>query len=262
MSLLCLGFVGKIAALPWCGRLAARSGAHRLLWIGGLGIIPVSAMWLASDSLAYLGLLQVLSGAVWAAFELAMFLLFFDAIPRRRRVTVLTWYNFGNAAAMAAGALLGAVLLECVGCGRIGYLGLFAVSSAARAASFALFPTAIRSRVQSGSVIATRMVAVRPGSGVVGRPIVPNVFGTICELHGGAGVPAQATQVLASSASRPASLGDRPSTHCQPGRRLIAGRIESGLQANAFGKAPHPVAALEPGRRRTAPSGRPAARVA
>jgi MFS family permease len=135
MVLIGIGFLGKVIALPMWGRVAHYAGARRLLWIGGTSIVPVAALWLAADWFAswqtsltihvgsltlvcplsavmvYLAAVQLASGIVWAAYELAMLLMFFEAIPRQDRASVLTFYNFGNAAALVVGGLIGAAIL-------------------------------------------------------------------------------------------------------------------------------------------------------
>ncbi len=105
--ILSLAFVGKMLALPLWGKLAQRCGAWRLLWIGGMGIAPLSSLWLLSQARPYLAGIQVLSGVMWAAHELAMLLLFVEAIPRQRRMQMLTLYNLGNATAMVCGGAVG-----------------------------------------------------------------------------------------------------------------------------------------------------------
>ncbi len=54
----------------------------------------------------WLFVVQVLSGIVWSAYELAFFLMFLDYIPQRRRADMLTIYNFAQAVAWCSGALL------------------------------------------------------------------------------------------------------------------------------------------------------------
>lgn len=130
--LLGLSFVGKVIALPFWGRVAQVAGAHRLLWIGGVSIVPVAGLWMVSRSLTFLAFLQIAGGATWAAYELAMLLMFFETIPRHERTSVLTLYNFGNAAAQVVGALLGALWLRAFGNEPIVYLWLFVLSSVAR----------------------------------------------------------------------------------------------------------------------------------
>jgi hypothetical protein len=126
---------GSVCRSPLWGRVA-HYGARRLLWIGGTSIVPVAALWLAADlfapysttlrvpvaswtcdcplsaEMAYLGVIQLVSGVAWAAYELAMLLMFFEAIPRQDRASVLTFYNFGNAAALVVGGLIGAAILQ------------------------------------------------------------------------------------------------------------------------------------------------------
>ncbi len=133
VSLLATSFVAKILMLPACGRFATRFGVRRLLWVGGIGIIPVSGLWLYAQTFAQLVVLQFVAGAVWAAYELAMFLMFFEAARRDERTSVLTIFNLANAVALALGALIGGGLLKYLGQSREAYLVLFAVSSFARA---------------------------------------------------------------------------------------------------------------------------------
>ncbi|MCY2965807.1 MAG: MFS transporter [Planctomycetota bacterium] len=133
VALLATSFVAKILALPACGRLAAVFGARRLLWIGGIGIMPVSGLWLYADNFWMLAGVQFLAGAVWAAYELAMFLLFFETVRREERTSILTMFNLANSVALVIGAIIGGCVLKTLGQCREAYLFLFAVSSFARA---------------------------------------------------------------------------------------------------------------------------------
>lgn len=133
-----ISLLAKIAAFGFWGRVARRCGPHRLLWIGGLGVIPLAGLWLVSQSFVYLTFLQLVSGACWAAYELAMFLLLFDTIAERHRVSVLTAYNFANSTATVAGSLLGGLLLVLLGQTYTAYLAVFGISSLLRAGTVAL----------------------------------------------------------------------------------------------------------------------------
>jgi MFS family permease len=156
MVLVGIAYLGKVIALPWWGRVAHRSGARRLLWIGGTSIVPMAALWLAADffspwqttytlnlgglsipchlsaEFAYLAAVQLVSGLVWAAYELAMVLMFLEAIPRHDRACVLTYYNFGNAAAHVVGGLIGAMILQLGHESHYAYLAVFGGSSLMR----------------------------------------------------------------------------------------------------------------------------------
>jgi MFS family permease len=156
MLLIGAAYVGKVISLPLWGHVAHYAGARRLLWIGGTAIIPVAALWLAADlftpwettlvipfashewplhisaTMIYLTCAQLFSGIVWAAYELATLLMFFEAIPRQDRPSMLTYYNFGNAAAQVAGGLIGATILQFGQESHMAYMALFGISSLAR----------------------------------------------------------------------------------------------------------------------------------
>jgi len=132
MGLLSLGFIGKMLALPWAGRFANRFGSDRLLWVGSIGIVPVSALWFFSQNVWWLAGIQIVSGLVWGCYELAMLLQFFRQIPGERRVAVLTLYNLGNSAAMVLGTVIGGVILNALGRGMDAYLTLFVASGCMR----------------------------------------------------------------------------------------------------------------------------------
>jgi MFS family permease len=182
MVLLGLGFLGKILALPLWGRVAHAAGPRRLMRIGGVAIVPVAALWLGADwfaslattlplrigslelqvhlsaEMVYLCCVQLISGSAWAAYELAMLLLFIETIPRQDRPCVLTYYNFGNAAAQLAGGLIGAAILQIGGESHAAYMAVFAGSSLMRLATVPLLRSVTRpaaGEVVRGSEVAT-----------------------------------------------------------------------------------------------------------
>jgi MFS family permease len=162
MVLVGIGYFGKVIALPLWGRVAKRAGTPRLLWIGGASIVPMASLWLGADlmpkwdatgatqlaalpfvsdwslEIAYLAGVQLLSGIMWAAYELAMLLMLLEAIPRAERPCVMTYYNFGNAAAQVVGGLIGALILQIGQESHAAYLAIFAGSSLVRLATVPL----------------------------------------------------------------------------------------------------------------------------
>jgi MFS family permease len=174
MTLIAGAFLAKVMALPALGQVAHRCGARRLMVWGGTGMVPLAAAWLVSDSYWYLMGVQIVGGVAWAAYELGMFLMFFEAIHEHERTSVLTSFNFGNALAVACGSLLGGTVLWIVGPQREVYLALFAVSSLARLASLALVRPVPES---AGRIfrIALRTLAVRPMGGIEERPILASL---------------------------------------------------------------------------------------
>lgn len=174
MLLLGIAFLAKVVSLRLWGRLAQRFGARRLLWIGGTAIVPVAGLWVVTSNYWFLAGVQVLSGAAWAAYELAMLLMFFETIPHRERTSVLTIYNLGNAVALVVGALIGAALLKLMGEATTTYLLLFGVSTAARLSTVVLLARVpdLRFQVRPAEV---RTIAIRPSAATVDRPILSSI---------------------------------------------------------------------------------------
>jgi len=140
MTLLSLGFVGKMLSLPSAARFANRFGADRLLWAGSVGIVPISALWFFSQQFWFLAGIQILSGLVWGWYELAMLLQFFRRIPPERRVFILTVYNVGNSAAMVLGTVIGALVLQTFDRTADTYLTVFLLSGCLRALCLLALP--------------------------------------------------------------------------------------------------------------------------
>ena len=135
MLVVATSFLSKALFLPSLGRLGSRIGSLGLLWAGGLSVIPLSLLWLPSANVSYLVAVQVLAGGCWACWELAVALLFFDAVPHRDRTGVITIYNLGLAIATVAGAAAGGLLLRTLGEDSRAYVTVFAVSSLLRLAT-------------------------------------------------------------------------------------------------------------------------------
>jgi len=174
MTLLGTAFVAKIVTLPALGTFARRFGAQRLLWLGGVGIVPLSALWLASDSFAYLFGLQLVAGCAWGAYELATFLLIFETIPEEERTSVLTLYNLANASMIVSGSLLGGALLNGLGQDHGAYAAVFAASAAGRALTLLLLTRV--APVRFGIVpLAIRTLALRPSAGSTDVPVLPSI---------------------------------------------------------------------------------------
>ncbi len=162
-------YLAKVAALPSWGRVAQRWGAERLLLIGGVAVTPVAALWLVSRSLPYLMCVQVLSGVAWAAYELAIFLLFFESVSQRQRTGLMTAYNFFHAWATLLGSLTGAALLTTLGRSPQSYKVLFATSSLGRALTLFLLLNLVPG-VALLEVLRRRASPAKAGRALLGAP--------------------------------------------------------------------------------------------
>lgn len=161
-------FVAKALTQPLWGWFAHRHGPGRLLWIGGLGIIPHSALWLVSPLFPYLFAMQLFAGAMWSAYELATLLLMFENMREEERTSLWSIFNVMNAAAMVAGSVVGGAILAREP-GWSGYQVIFLVSLAARLGTVVYLR---RGReITHPEPIAVEVEAVRAGAGSIDRPI-------------------------------------------------------------------------------------------
>jgi MFS family permease len=167
-------FLTKMLVLPFVGRIVHRFGPRAVLIAAGIGIIPLSALWVISDSFVFLLSTQVLSGGIWAVYELTTFLLFFEHIDEKERTSVLTTYNLAHAIMTVIGAVIGAVILKAMAEGHAGYMVLFALSGGLRLLAIPLLLRVGRIPVRHYA-ISTRSLGVRPNSGSIDVPIVTSL---------------------------------------------------------------------------------------
>jgi MFS family permease len=161
----------RIAVLPMLGRLAQARGNRAVLWLGAVGVAPLPALWLVSDSFPYLIGLQIVAGASWAAFELSTLLAFFEDFAPPERASVLSAFNLANAVAMALGGLVGGLGLHWLGAQPSTYALLFGLSTAGRFASLGLLRRIALPKTPV-ELTPLRTLAVRPSLGAVQRPIL------------------------------------------------------------------------------------------
>jgi MFS family permease len=174
MMLACAALGAKVLCLPLLGGICRRWGVNRTLGLSGTLVAVVPALWIIDGGYLYLLILQVFAGTLWAAFELAMLLMFFEKIPKSQRLGLLTIFNVGTAVAIALGALIGGAVLARFGSSREGYHVLFALSAAARLAPLLLLAEMPRLVLKSWA-LTTRSVAVRPSMGTIERPVLASL---------------------------------------------------------------------------------------
>jgi MFS family permease len=172
--LICASLVVKVLCLPMLGRFCRKWGVNRTLWSSGSLIACVPALWILDGGYLYLLILQIVAGAIWAAFELAMLLAFFESIPKHQRLGLLTIFNVANAAAIALGAVVGGAVLSFFESGRGAYYVLFALSTAARLMPLLLLVKMPHLKLRTW-FMATRSIAVRPSMGTIERPVLASL---------------------------------------------------------------------------------------
>lgn len=131
-------YAARMLAFPFMGQIAHRVGPRALLWIGGIGLAPISGLWMLADSVPLLLLAQLVAGVAWAAYELGTFLLIWETVSEGERTSVMTTFNLCNSGANAGGALIGGQILSALGKDTGAYHAIFSLSLAVRVATIIL----------------------------------------------------------------------------------------------------------------------------
>ncbi len=172
--LLAVAFLFRIGALASWSLVAKRFGAATLMWIGAWTLIPIASLWIVSQNVVWLTLVQALSGVAWAAYELGFFLLFFETLPHARRTKMLTFYNLGNSLAMLAGSAVGALLLNFLDYGPNAYYALFGISTVGRLAAILLL-WRVKLKPVPIHYVAIRVLGIRPATAALDVPVLPSM---------------------------------------------------------------------------------------
>ena len=104
-------FIARIISLAFWGKLVDRSGSMRVMKIASVFIPFVPVLWLFSANIIYLVFVQLLSGTVWAAFDLSNQTYVYREAPQDKRLRYIIYQKSLTTFAMAAGAFAGAFLL-------------------------------------------------------------------------------------------------------------------------------------------------------
>jgi MFS family permease len=177
LLLIATSYSARIMVLPFIAAMVRGLGARKVLWFSGIGVLPLSALWYLGDSVAWLFVVQLIAGAVWAAYELTTFLLLFETIREEERTSVLTTYNLAHAVCTVGGASIGGWILSAFGTDLGAYMSAFLISACVRIPTLILLLRAVRiipipSIPPEPVPVPTRIMAVRPQMGAIDRPIL------------------------------------------------------------------------------------------
>jgi MFS family permease len=101
--------VVQFLTLGTWGRIADIYGNRLILIVSSMSIPFVAALWIVSNDFWYLLLAQCVAGLSWGGFSLSAANILFELLPRTQRVAYLAFHNVITAAAVFAGAMLGAL---------------------------------------------------------------------------------------------------------------------------------------------------------
>ena len=102
----------KSIFLPIWGHYSDRYGSRKLLSLSGYLMPLVPLLWMFSDRLSIVLAVQVVSGFVWAGYELCSFNFILDCTTPERRARCASYYQVFVGVGSVAGALLGALLMK------------------------------------------------------------------------------------------------------------------------------------------------------
>ncbi|MGE3760525.1 MAG: MFS transporter, partial [Pseudobdellovibrionaceae bacterium] len=111
----------KVMVMPLVNRSIEKFGVSRTFAFSALALSPMPAAWVWLDSYYQVLILQAMSGAAWAGFEVSLMVIFFKNLRLEQKTQILTAYNLFNATAIIIGGLIGAKLLKLNGPNIVGY---------------------------------------------------------------------------------------------------------------------------------------------
>ncbi len=110
MSATALAVLAQFGSLRMWGRLGDIFGNRLILTVTGHAIPFFPVLWLVSPHFAYVVVLQMLGGLIWAGFSLSASNYLYDTVNPERRATYSAVHNIFTSIAIFAGALLGGFL--------------------------------------------------------------------------------------------------------------------------------------------------------
>lgn len=94
------------------GRHADLVGNMKVIRLTSFFIPLAPILWLFSQNIVYLILVQVFAGFVWAGYNLSVFNFVYDAVTPEKRTRCVAYLNVINGSAICIGALLGGFLAK------------------------------------------------------------------------------------------------------------------------------------------------------
>lgn len=161
LVVMAMAYFAKIVALSFLGGIARRIGIWRLFTMASIGIMPLPVFWTFSSNFWYLLTIQMISGTAWAAYELGMFLVLFEAIPATKRTDMLTLFNAGHVTATAAGSMIGVLLMK-LSDPVYAYAVVFVASAVGRTLAVICFEAVKRRQANPRPVVAAKPRVPRP----------------------------------------------------------------------------------------------------
>ena len=105
-------FIGKIATTMAVSTLKKDLNPYKMLVVGAAVAAPLPALWKFCPNIQWMILLQLVSGAAWAMWEMGISLTFFKGVPKSDKQETITLYQSLGILSQVGGTILGAILAK------------------------------------------------------------------------------------------------------------------------------------------------------
>lgn len=127
-------YVGKIFTTLFTSLTEKDLNPFTMMLLGGLAAAPLPALWPICNTVETMILLQILSGAAWAFWEMGLALVFFKNIKKEEKIETITLYHTVGITTQVLGAIVGALLVKFIF--QHNYNHIFVFAGAIRFAAF------------------------------------------------------------------------------------------------------------------------------
>jgi len=104
--------ISQFFTLRHWGEISDRFGNKKIINLSSAGIIILPWLWLFSKNTAYIVVVQLLSGVLWAGFNLAVGNFLYDAVTPPKRARCLAYSSVVNGVFVFLGSIIGGFLLS------------------------------------------------------------------------------------------------------------------------------------------------------
>ncbi len=160
--------IAGFSILKHWGNITDRFGNRRVLVFAGFLIPFVPLLWIFSTNFFYLLFIEIISGTIWAGFNIATANYVFDIVGQRMRMIYGAYYNGLTMLASFIGALLGSGLYAIVASLHLhGIIFLFFASFVLRFIVTLLFLTRLRELREVEGYAFFHELSVKPIQGFI-----------------------------------------------------------------------------------------------
>ncbi|VVB74092.1 Major Facilitator Superfamily protein [uncultured archaeon] len=174
---------------PYWGKVIDKYGTRPVMFATALLIPFIAILWIPADSFAYVILIQLYSGVVWAGFDLANFNMLLKISPRKTLHDYAAHMNGLGALTTFFGSIAGSFLALFLEGSTIGLLNsiqtIFLISAVARFVVAALtVPRITKTMTVDGPRFLIRVITVYPMKGVMAELTeFQNTFASLTNYH-------------------------------------------------------------------------------